>query len=393
MPRIISIILLCNLISVSYAGPSGDSLNTRSPKFIRVYYQYGKVVSSNAFLKGTNLAGEPVVFTQAFSLEFGKQTTGTQAWQQNYGYPSFGGGISISDFFNPAELGTPVSLYGFFIGPFKRWERLSFNYEIGIGLTYNGKHYNPETNPLNFAIGSYFTTYIDLGWNLAFSLSKKLDLDLGLHFMHSSNGCVIEPNLGINMLVTRIAMRYNFSKRPAFIRHDIGPCRKNWEWLGQIGWGPKQIVYDTVPGGKIDYSKTANYQVFILNTAVLRQVSHKIKLGLGFELLYNGANNPGIAMDEGNKVRQHVPLNKNLLFSVYGSLELVIDRLSVFIQPGWYLARTTSYCSSPSFYQQLGMKYHLLKSRNLFAGISMRAYKFKAADFVDLNLGYRIRWR
>jgi hypothetical protein len=382
------------MLSGSYAGSNPDTLKQESPKFIRGYYQFGKVVASNAFVKGTNMAGEPVGYAQTFSLEFGKQTIGTKAWQQSYGYPSFGAGLAISDYFNPHEIGTPVSLYGFFIGPFKRGKYISLNYEVGVGLTYNGKHYNPETNPYNLATGSYVTTYIDLGWNLAFCLTQKVDLDLGLHFMHSSNGSVIEPNLGMNTLVARVALRYNFSTTPpVYLKHENTPFLKNWEWLAQAGWGPKQITYDTVPGGTSDFTKTFNYEIFVLNTAILRQVSRKIKLGLGLELVYDGANDPGITTSNGKKIRETVSFNKNLLFSGYGSLELVIDRLSVCIQPGLYLVRTKSSGSSPAFYQQLGLKYHLLKNRNLFAGISLRAYDFQAADFIDLNLGYRIRWR
>ena len=390
------VLLLLSLLcfSTSYGHPTGDTINNGNRNYISGSYQVGKVLSTNPFVNGENRAGRPISYSQSFSLEFGKQTIGDKAWQQVYGYPRFGIGICIIDFSYARETGVPVTLYGYFNGPFKRWKRTSLNFEIGMGLTSNWRRYKLDNNPWNVAIGSAITAYVDLGTDFTLFLSNRLDLDIGLHFIHCSNGAVTLPNAGINQYALRMAMRYNFSgQRPVFIRHEFGKFQKNWEWLAHIGWGPKQLNFDTLPGGYPDYTRRVNFSVVVLGSELLYQVSNKVKFGVGLDVTFNEANYIQIERQGGKAVKQPVPVNRNIMLSSFGCVELVINRLSVAVKPGIYLVRTTTPWSAPVFYQQLGIKYHLFRSKNLFVGISLRAYYFRVADFIEWNLGYRIKWK
>lgn len=386
---------LFSFLCITAAGnPSSDSVTGRNYYYISAYYQLGKVMSTNKFLKGENYAGEPIRSSQSLAVEFGKQTSGNKEWQQLYGYPKIGAGLSVLDFSYARETGIPITLYGFFNAPFIRWRAASLNFNIGMGMTSNWKPYTSGNNPWNIAVGSLVTAYIDLGSDLSWAVSNHLDFNVGIHFIHSSNGGVTLPNAGINQVGLRMALSYNFSpQRPVFIKQEIGKFVKTWEWLAQAGWGPKQITCDTIARVNKNYSNKVNYNVFILRSAVLRQVSHKVKLGMGVDLTYKGSNSILIAWENGKAVKQTVPLRENLLLSGYGSVELVIDRLGIALQPGFYLIRTETYNSSPAFYQQLDIKYHLFKSGNFFVGLALRAYKFQVADFIEWNLGYRIRWK
>ena len=72
----------------------------------------------------------------------------------------------MADFHNRKEIGVPIAVYAFFNAPFKRWDRLSFNYEFGLGATFTWKSFDPITNQYNVAIGAGESFLIDAGLSL-----------------------------------------------------------------------------------------------------------------------------------------------------------------------------------------------------------------------------------
>jgi hypothetical protein len=72
------------------------------------------------------------------------------------------------------------------------------------------------------------------------------------------------------------------------------------------------------------------------------------------------------------------------------SSELVIDKLSLVIQPGFYLYRMKSADMTPEYYQRIGVKYLFLK--NTFFGINLRAYNFYQSDFIEWTIVHRLVW-
>ena len=134
---------------------------------LQTVYQNGYVFATNPFLKGINAEAEKIKAFQAFSVKLSFQTTGKNSWEQLYNFPQYGVGLYVADFYNPEEIGVPIAVYGFFNAPFKRWDKLTFNYEIGFGATFNWRAYNPVTNQYNVAIGAgtSFLMMPGLTWN------------------------------------------------------------------------------------------------------------------------------------------------------------------------------------------------------------------------------------
>ncbi|HJN06019.1 MAG TPA: hypothetical protein QF480_05345 [Bacteroidales bacterium] len=154
-------ILLILIAIISFSGYASDSTNIKKDRYnksLRFFYQAGKVLPTNDFLKGDNKSGKPIDYFQSFSLQYGIETDGRKLWQQLYGYPTWGFAFYTVNFFNPDELGTPSAIYTFINAPIiKRFNRWSINYEVGFGLTYNWKPFDLKTNPYQYAIGSYNT--------------------------------------------------------------------------------------------------------------------------------------------------------------------------------------------------------------------------------------------
>jgi len=405
MKKINFFILIIILFSVSsYASDSTKVDKNRYVKSLRFFYQAGSVLPTNNFLKGENETGEPIDYYQSFSLQYGIETDGRKLWQQLYGYPTWGFGFYSVNFFSPNELGTPSAIYSYINAPLiKRFKRWSVNYEIGFGLTYNWKKFDLETNAFQYAIGSSNTVFIDAGLNVDVMLGKRFNLTAGFTFTHFSNGATRVPNLGINLVAPRVGLKYMFKDRPEFIVVDVPKYADDWEYVVLFAASSKQMGFEVTSNNDTTYV-AETYGIFTLSTGVNRQISHKVKFGAGIDMGYDGAYNSYISYENNVTTEKLNAGDNKFAFGAYATFELVVNRLSVIIQPGWYIYREewkipdtapTEGIAYPrrkpgNSYQRIGLKYHIFE--NVFAGINVRAYDFSIADYIEWNIGYRMKW-
>jgi len=399
--------LLITILVLTVSTQAADTTivkKNRYAKSLRLFYQAGSVLPTNSFVEGDNAAGEPIDYYQAVSLQYGIETDGRKLWQQLYGYPTWGFGFYSVNFFSPNELGTPSAIYTFINAPLiKRFKHWSINYEIGFGLTYNWKKFDFETNPFQYAIGSSNTVFIDAGLNADIMLGKRFNFTAGFTFTHFSNGATRVPNLGINLFAPRVGLKYMFKDRPEFIKVEVPKYNDDWEWIILFAASSKQMGFKVTSNNDTSYV-AETYGVFTLSTGINRQISHKIKFGLGIDMGYDGAYNSYISYQNNETTEKLNAGDNKFAFGAYGSFELVVNRLSVVIQPGWYIYRDdwqipdTPAPTGISYprrkpggsFQRIGLKYHVFE--NVFAGINVRAYDFSIADYIEWNIGYRIKW-
>jgi hypothetical protein len=409
MKRPIYLILLIFLIisgtQTTIASDSTKVKKDRYHKSLRLFLQAGAVLQTNDFLKGQNASGQIIDNFQAVSLQYGIETDGRKIWQQIYGYPTWGFGIYGVYFHNKDELGTPSSIYGFFDAPFVRFKKWSVNYEVGFGLAYDWNPYDQDLNPFQYAIGSKNTVFIDAGINVDFMLGKYFDLTAGFTFTHFSNGATKVPNFGINLMAPRVGIKYTFKERPEYLKITPPKYDKEWEYIALLTFSSKQLAYDTTQLGGTMGHTAETYGIFAFSTGVNKQISRKVKFGLGMDLGYDGAYNSYINYENGVVTRMDAGNGTKINLGFYGTFELVVHNLSVVVQPGWYVFRAEwevpekqegSADIPPSrrsgtSYQRIGLKYHIFE--NMFMGINIRAYDFGIADYIEWNLGYRIKWR
>ena len=173
----------------------------------------------------------------AFDFRVGFQSDGKkQKWDQLYGFPVYGVGF-WSGFFKGGELGNPNALYMFMRAPVFKGNKLKWNWELGVGLSYGFTAYNPETNPDQQVIGSKQNVYFNAATGLTYEIGDRWDITVDFDVSHMSNGSTRTPNLGINLAGFALGGRYNFNpvknytksidgeyipaSRPQFIRKDI----------------------------------------------------------------------------------------------------------------------------------------------------------------------------
>lgn len=359
----------------------------------RLSYQKGTVFPTNTFLKGQNNQLEPVKEMSAYSFSFGKQTIGKHYWQENYQYPYIGGGIYVISFGeHAAEFGTPIAAYGFISAPFVRRKKWAFNYDIQLGLAFNWNPYNPISNPNNISIGAKKSVYIDLGAHLDYQFNDNFSMELGATLSHFSNGALKKPNFGLNTFAPRLSIAYQLDNSQAhFIVADNPPkFQPKIEWNIHVFAGLTNVIFDSLQIDVIEKHEGVNFPTFGISSSINRQISPKSKIGVGFTLGYHTFYHAAVSVVQNDVEITSAKFSNKIAFSVFPSYELVIDRLSIIVQPGFYLYRSPINDNNPLFYQRLGVKYHL--KGNLYIGVNLRAFNLHVSDFIEWNVGYRLDW-
>ncbi|BDD01768.1 hypothetical protein PEPS_40480 (plasmid) [Persicobacter psychrovividus] len=390
----------------SATASSLDSLKQHNKRnfHLRFKYQAGAVLLTNDFLKGNlgdnkEYADLPATdYYQSFAIEFGKQTFGEHDWEHAYNFPKYGIGFYTAHFFdvNNAEvsslLGQPSAIYGYFEGPFKRWNRFSFGYRIGFGLTYNWNPYHPADNPFQIAIGSSKTVYIEAALKVDYELTDRWELSAGAGFTHFSNGASSTPNYGINLMAPYLAVQYNFNNnlRRDLVRKQLDPIEKKKELNIGLSFTSKQIDFDTDKVGEENRYANIDYLAVNLTAYYMKRISQKSKFGAGLDLNYDESINAQVDFNEGGELEKVESLHNGDKVSLggYAAYELVLDRLSILINAGAYILRKDDYSGvKPIMYQRIGLKYNVYN--DITAGIYVRAYHFSVADFLEWQIGYR----
>ena len=390
----IFLFLIISTLSSAALGQT-DSISLHHAKSfknlaVQAVYQNGYVFATNPFLRGINAEHARIDDFQSFSLWLSHQTTGNKPWQQLYKFPQYGIGLSVADFFNPEEIGEPIAVYGFLNAPFIIRNKLSFNYEIGFGATFNWKAFNPVTNKYNISIGAGQSFMIYTGLNLRYLIAERIELSAGLGLTHFSNGAMKKPNFGINTIAPTIGVKYNFYDVPGMIKQEIPEYNKDFEWLVSAFCGFKNVVFDSLDIDLLEKYEGVYYPVFGLSSTINRQLNYKSKLGFGATITYNGSVDAQAVVEGSELDVADGKFGDKIMLSVYPSYELVINKVSIIIQPAFYLYRKKLFVQSPVFHQRIGLKYQI--NNHLFAGITLVDYKFHVSDFIEWNIGYRIKW-
>lgn len=373
----------------SFAQSKDTTLLKIPPNYaVNASYQHGYVFPTNNFVRGINAENDVIDAFQTFTIKFTKQTTGTKLWEQNYKYPEYGLGISILDFNNPEEIGIPIAFFGYFSAPFLRTKKFIFAYEAGLGLAFNWKNYSPS-NLYNHAIGAKQTVYIDLGLKTEFKWSERLSAETGFSLSHFSNGRLKEPNFGLNTIAPKLSLHYKINaQKTEWLVNECPKFKAKNELYLSIFYGLKNIIYDSLNVSISEKYEGESFTVFGISALLNRQIGYKSKIGMGFDISYDGSHQTQLFIDNGYTKVSNGKFAENILISIFPSYELVFNKIAVVLQPGFYVYRDNIENQTPIFYQRIGLKYNFYKK--FYIGLNLRAYQFHTSDFIEWNIGYRM---
>lgn len=350
--------------------------------------QLGTVFPTNSFLRGQNTQYESIKEYRTLALNFGKQTSGDRLWQRVYHFPKFGGGIYMGDFGEArSELGRPIALYGFYSAPFVRGQKVSLLYDLRLGMAFNWKPFDPVVNPNNISIGAKQSAYVEVGVRLDYRFSPHFGMELGADLAHFSNGALKKPNYGINTVAPTLAINYRPNPRPFSTEPVERPGRQPFEWNISWFYGQTNVIFDSLNLDIVEKYEGENFPTTGLSTSINKQVGYKSKFGLGTTLEYHtyygavaSVVNNDVEVEDTDSLKNH------LAVSIFPSYELTISKLSILLQPSWYLYRSHPSDGNPVFYQRVGIKWYF--SDHFFVGVNLRAFDLHVSDFLEWNVGF-----
>lgn len=405
MKKFLPTTLLLIVTSITFAQTTARSYKIKAEMIQGNILEFTKRIDTLA--KGTVRGAE-------LAIEF--QTVGERPWHYYLNFPVYGFAAAYLDLGNPKLLGQAVALYPYMNFPLIRGRYANFSLKAGAGLSFVTKRYsntntdNHQTLTGNSAIGSALNVYFAGGAALEIPLYKGISLSAAYTWNHISNGSVIAPNEGLNMLNAMAGIKYT----PHYDEFSI-PHQRDMHQLARVF--STELV---IAGGirQLYYKDNKYFPIGSLTLSEYYNLNSWYRMGIGADLFYDGVygevNAPKNAAGLETKYQRTYitsdALKNKLRAGISWQHELMIGRLIAGIHMGLYLYDPIKNLEPYSKIQDgtntnKGLIYSydidkedgwlytraILKYRindKLFASIGLKTHQQKA-EFIEWGIGYR----
>ncbi len=235
----------------------------------------------------------PVVPGAAFSVEF--LPTGRWHSLQQWNNASIGVGVRYMNLGNEAVLGSAIAAYGYMNMPFYNGTHFRIGARPTVGLaaatktyanTYTGEHLYADHTGANWSIGSVLNAYLALEMYMDFPIKDGWEITLNGGWHHISNGSIMHPNAGYNMLGGELGLRYHpgeYTKPdPDVPRKLYDGVDKHWAVEISATGGVKQNYYrDNYPNMQFFGAATVKAAAYWVPVSIFR-------IGAGIDAFYDG---------------------------------------------------------------------------------------------------------
>lgn len=305
----------------------------------------------------------PIIGGQ-FAVEF--LPTGRWHCLQQWNNASIGVGVTYLNLGNEAKLGSAFAAYGYMNQPLYNGEhfRLGFRPTIGLAAvtktyknTYEGSHLYKDNTGANWSIGSILNAYLAFELYVDFPITQGWEITMSGGWHHISNGSVMHPNAGYNMVGGQLGLRYNPNLRE--VRHGLRRRLPKSDVPHKLydGVDKKWAVELSASGSfrQTYYADNQNKQQFF-GVATLKASAYWVplsifRIGGGIDAFYDGyyacvnANIPGAVENHPKAPVTYFGKtylknsNKDNCFRVGLSIqpELIIGNLTAGVHVGFYL--------------------------------------------------------
>jgi hypothetical protein len=369
--------ILTLLICVLYCwGISGQNSTASNLKTNIKYVKHLDLRLENGTMLGNgNEIGNQLVkniYYNGIDIRFGfRKTDKNDVYSNIYRRPFMGLGFYSSTFHN-SDVGNPSALYFFLTHPlvFEQNKRLTFNYSMAFGFSYNFNPFDSINNPTNIFIGSSQNCYVHMGLSANIKISDKWLANATLGLKHFSNGSFKKPNFGINLIPLTVGVSYKISDQK--IDHFAKPIPEFQKY---------NLLNIIIAGGSKNYADNEpNYLKMNFGLNYLRAIKYKYRIGIGIDIFYT-AKSGFITEPDKEDFSNAVSL------AVVPNWEWVISKkVYVPLGIGFYVLHIENDESS-RFYERAGIRYML--TDHLAAGITIKAHK-DTADFFEWALVYTL---
>jgi hypothetical protein len=341
-------------------------------RYIRFSYEGGYILPVDDKEEVNQMFAESMYRTITVASSW--DVPSSSVYSKIYRKPKLGLGISLVNF-NNEELGKPITIFGYTEIPITRPEsRWNVSYGIGAGLGIGFEHFDKDGNPGNIAIGSSVNAYLEANFSAGYWISDDFLLSVGTGYRHYSNGSTKQPNAGINIVPIQLSLQYQTRK---IVYHDattpLPRYIKNFSYSVYNSVGMKQLEID----GPMIFKNLTGFNAGY-------QFSYKYRSVVGFDLTYTSGSSERVPGDASS-------FSKHFSYGPYLGWEwFFTERIYVPIYFGVYLHRNYENDETNPFFQRIGLRYLLLRNKQLSAGVGLKTH-FGQADFVEFGLGWNFR--
>lgn len=299
-----------------------------------------------------------------------KVVDGRKNWHHVYRLPTVGFSTYIGDLGNREYMGFALSILPYVKCHLIKRKIFEFNARLGTGLAYLTKSFDRIDNNKNSAIASPWNASLSINFEPEFKL-KRMDVGLGISFIHFSNGAWKTPNLGFNIPSLSLNMGYKLNSRLPMCKKEAvlltHEKSHNFEFSALAGL--KEIV--PANGKKYFYSA--------FNFLYRRNYHPKSNLLLFADVCYNG----GYKQSYQNWYRTTVESSDAIRAGIGFGYGLSMDRTMFFLHNGFYIYDPLDY--DGVYYHRLGCRYNF--DNGLVINFSLKTH-FAKADVVEVGAGY-----
>jgi len=362
--KILALFLFLFTDILLYAQP--DSI-VKHKRGIELNYLNGHIFDHRHTLSNS-LTNNVNAFEIKYSLFRNKNTQ----WQKFYNQTNFGYGLYYANLMNNNVLGKIVAPYFFSEFTLFSTNKMQSFINVGFGLSYLNRPFNPDNNYYNISIGSNVNSYLDFSTGLVFNFLPQLNITTGLVFHHFSNGNVKEPNLGINVVSAQIGLMYSnvtLEKNTDRILEE----KQSHGFYSEIisAYGIKSLE----PANEVLYFTSSQ----IIDFAYLFNAG--MSSGLGLDIFYDTSLRRKYANQQytANKPSEY------MYYGLHGSFNFHFGRFAVPLHFGYILFPDYK----PMFrrFMRLGIRYFV--TDKLCFNVSIKAQRM-TADYLEWGLGWRL---
>ena len=287
-------------------------------------------------------------------------------WQAYLRNPLESTNLRIQGYGYREVLGTSIALNRCIDLYLIKKEKAFTTIQMGAGLSYFSRYYDPQSNFENNANGSAFNANLLLQLRQLFELNNGALIAFSTGLYHSSNASVAQPNLGLNvpslsfMYAQRIADQgFKDAEEPEVespylsVYGGLGVGRK------QVG-GPDGEFYNVI--SLISFAKIGNKAASLL---------------IGADVMLNPERSDA-------EERTFASLSPPELGLNIGAA-LNFKRSFASIQTGYYLARPPG--MRHRIYHRVGIQFQPINAPVLL-GLHLKWHQLRA-DYAEISLGYR----
>lgn len=353
------------IILFSFILLTRDCFAQNNPSFEkRVHYTISvKPTAGFVFAHDEQVSNTAGTYITGFEIKLNRKRLDEKARQ--YRSKLFNSGFSFAYArFSKEFLGNGI--YGaYFIQPyFINNENVTFGPIAKVGLSLNSNPYHEQLNNENFSYSSYVNPYLSLGLNAALRISKKINLEGGVYFNHTSNGGIKHPNYGMNYPGASLGLEYDLGIYKT-TKITLPPDFK-WRFDVTPFASYKSIALD----------RKHFYWVYGAGVQAGRKVGRLHAFTLGAEWLTD------LGKKKEFEIAGHAGADHKRLGALVGH-EFVFNKVHFSQQLGVFI-----YNQDPNagrFYHRWGLYYQVGPDWMIGAGLT--AHRL-TADFLDLKLRY-----